>query len=66
MDVKYPEVDVQLTGTDSNGFMLVATVSTALRRAKVPAEEIAAFRKEATSGDYDHLLQTCMATVNVS
>ena len=36
----------------------------ALRRAKVPKAEIDAFMAEATSGDYDHLLATVMATVN--
>lgn len=29
-------------------------------------QEIDQFRKEATSGDYDHLLQTCMRWVDVS
>jgi hypothetical protein len=32
----------------------------------VGAAERAAFQAEATSGDYDHLLQTCMKWVDVS
>jgi hypothetical protein len=36
----------------------------ALRAAGVPQEEVDAFFAEATSGDYDHLLQTTMAWVD--
>ncbi len=63
---KHPEVKVKLTGTDGNAFALIGRVTKALRQAKVPAPEVEAFQKEATSGDYDHLLQTCMAWVKVS
>lgn len=64
-NVKYPQVTVKLVGADGNAFMLVGKVRTALRRAGVPAEEIEAFSTEATSGNYDHVLQTIMGTVNV-
>jgi hypothetical protein len=40
-------------------------VQRALRRARVPQEEIKQFQLEATSGDYDNLLQTCMRWVDV-
>lgn len=63
---KYEEIQVQLSGTDGNAFALMGKVSKALRRAKVPQEEISQFREEATSGDYDHLLRTCMEWVDVS
>lgn len=63
-DVKYPNVQVRIIGTDGNGFMLVGKVRSALRDAGVPAEEIEAFTAEATSGNYDHLLQTILATVD--
>ena len=33
----------------------------AARRAGVDEADIDTFRKEAASGNYDHLLQTCMA-----
>jgi hypothetical protein len=65
-EVKYPDVHVQLTGQDGNAFMILGLTQKALRRANVPAEEIDAYMAEAQSGDYDHLLQTTMRTVNVS
>ena len=64
-DVKYPHITVELSGQDGNGFMIVGRVSSALRQAGVPEAERLAFREEAMSGDYDHLLQTAMKTVNV-
>lgn len=66
MDIKYPHVEVQLSGEDGNGFMIVGRVRLELRRAGVPSAEIDAFSSEATNGDYDHLLQTVMKTVTVS
>lgn len=63
---KYPKVKVQLSGMDGNGFAVLGAVQRELRHHDVPAEEVAAFYAEATSGDYDHLLQTVMAWVSVS
>jgi hypothetical protein len=63
---KYPDVAVQLSGTDGNAFAILGTVQKALRRAGVPDEEVKAFYAEATSGDYAHLLQTAMRWVDVS
>lgn len=62
---RYPEIEVQLTGRDGNAFAILGEVQRALRRAGVEPDEIDAFRAEATSGDYDHLLRTCMAWVEV-
>ena len=62
----YPDVSVQLTDTDGNAFVIIGTVVRSLRRAGVDAEERDRFTKEATAGDYDHLLQTCMKWVSVS
>jgi hypothetical protein len=61
---RYPEVQVQLTGEDGNAFAVLGRTATALRAAGVPQEEVEAFFAEATSGDYDHLLQTTMAWVD--
>jgi alkylhydroperoxidase family enzyme len=58
--------EVQLTGSDGNAFAVMGAVSKALRRAGNDPEVIAAFRAEATSGDYDHVLQTAMAYAEVS
>ena len=65
-DVKYPNVKVKLTGEDGNAFFIIGRVSQALRRANVGNDEIEAFQKEANSGDYDHLLRTCMKWVSCS
>ena len=62
---RYPNITVELTGHDGNAFSIIGQVAQELRRNRVPAEEIDAFRKEAMSGDYDHLLRTCMRWVEV-
>ena len=64
-DVKYPNISVNLIGENGNAFAIMGAVRTALRKAKVPHTEIKAFLKEAMSGDYNHLLTTCMKWVNV-
>ena len=63
---KYPEIEVDLVGNDGNAYVIIARVSNALRRANVPDKEIIEFKIEAKSGDYNHLLQTCMKWVEVS
>ena len=63
---KYPKIKVQLTGRDGNAFAILGAVTSALRRAGVSKEERNAFTAEATSGDYDHLLQTAMRWVEVA
>lgn len=64
--VKYPELEVQLTGIDGNAFSIIGTVTQALRRHGVSREEINEFRDEAMSGDYNNVLQTCMRWVDVN
>ena len=63
-DVKYPHVKVQLVGEDGNAFAILGAVKRALRDAGIPADEVSAFVEEASSGDYDHLLQTVIRTVD--
>ncbi len=63
---KYPHVKVRLVGKDGNAFFILARVRKAMEQAKVPDEEWQAFRKEATSGDYYHLLATVMKWVDAS
>jgi len=65
MDVKYPNITVVLVGTDGNALAIVGKVKRALRNNFVPDNEIDEFVKDALSGDYDHVLQTCMKWVNV-
>lgn len=63
---KYPDIEVTLTGTNGNAFAVMGEVRRALKAAKVPKEEIDKFFAEATSGDYNDLLVTCMNWVTVS
>ena len=63
-DVKYPNIRVQLTGQDGNAFFILGCVKGAMRKGGVPQEEVDAYMKEATSGDYNHLLATTMRWVD--
>jgi len=60
---KYPEIEVELAGQDGNAFAIMGRVVKAMRRAKVPQEEIKKYQDEAMSGDYDNLLQVTMEWV---
>ena len=64
-DVKYPNVTVQLIGHTSSVPAILYTVKEALRQAGVPQVDRELFQNEALSGDFDHVLQTCMKWVNV-
>ena len=66
MEVKYPEIEVELTGQDGNAFAIMGVVKRALKQAGVSGEEQDLYFQESTSGDYDHLLQTAMRWVTVS
>lgn len=65
-EIRHPEIEVELTGGDSNAGAIIGAVVDALRAAGVPREEIAEFRQEAYSGDYNNVLQTAMRWVEVS
>ena len=58
-------VKVKLTGNDGNAFFILGSVQKAMRRAKIGQDKINEFLTEAQSGDYNHLLQTCMKWVEV-
>jgi hypothetical protein len=60
-----PRPTVRLVGTDGNAFAALGQVMRALREAGWSQDERDAFRAEATSGDYDHLLQTVMTHLDV-
>ena len=59
-ELRQTGIKVQLIGRDGNAFSILGTVKQALRRGGESREFIEAFMKEATSGDYNHLLATCM------
>lgn len=54
-------VDFELLGQDGNPMVLIGYTRRVLRRAGNSQEVLKAFAEEAMSGDYDHVLQTCMA-----
>jgi hypothetical protein len=62
---KYPNVAVQLSEGSGNAGAIMGAVVDGLRRAGVPREEINKYRAESMAGDYDHLLRTAMAWVDV-
>lgn len=55
---------VQLSGQDGNAFLILGRVKRAIVKSNHP-ELAQAFMDEATAGDYDHLLQTCIRYVTV-
>jgi hypothetical protein len=64
-EVKYPDIEAQLSGTDGNAMSVIARVSGALRRS-VGQDAASEFAEEAMSGDYDNVLRTAMRWVEVS
>lgn len=64
MDIRYPDIEVRLVGEDGNAYAIIARVSSALRRSGHKKNMIDEFIREATSGDYDNLLRTCMRWVS--
>lgn len=65
-EVKKPktEVVVNLSDCDGNAFFIMGRVAKALKRGG-HEDLVESFYKEATSGDYDHVLRTCMDYVVV-
>ena len=63
---KYPNVEIELTGVDGNAFVILGRVQSEARRAGLPENEIKEFMTEAQSGDYGHLLATCMKWFRIS
>ena len=57
-------IKLALAGEDGNAFMILGRARAALRRAK-RMDLWDAFHKEATSGDYNNLLATCMRYFDV-
>ena len=55
---------VVLTGTDSNAFAILGSVQRAILESNHP-ELADQFFEEATAGDYDNVLRTCLRYVDV-
>lgn len=60
------DITVKLVGTDGNAWALMGKVVSAMRDVGATKEQEKQFMDEAMSGDYDHLLRTCMAWVHVA
>ena len=56
---------VKLIGQDGNAFSIMGNIKRALKHAGADKEYIDKYLREATSGDYDHLLAVSMKYVNV-
>ena len=65
IELRQTGVKVRLVGEDGNCFHVLGKARAALRREDESREFIEAFTKEATSGDYNHLLATVMEGVEV-
>lgn len=55
----------RLGGSNGNPFAILGHVTRAMREAGCSDDDVAAYMKEATSGDYDELLRVTMQTVEV-
>ena len=60
------DITVDLIGHDGNAFSILGAVTKAMRRAGVSKEEQDLYFKEATAGDYNHLLATTTKWVEVN
>ena len=65
MNPKYPYIDVKLIGENADSFFILGTVYNKLKQHNITKLELDKFFKEASSGDYNNLLCTCMRWVNV-
>jgi hypothetical protein len=65
-DIKFPDIEVQLSNSDGNVFSIIGTVSMALKRAghKEAAKEFSAAALKCRS--YDEVLALCMRTVEIT
>jgi hypothetical protein len=63
-EMKKPKL--QLTGRDGNAFSILGHARKVARQAGWSFEQWASFQKDATTGDYDHLVQTVMKSFEVS
>ncbi len=56
---------VKMIGQDGNAFSIMGNIQRALKRSGADKEYIDKYIREATSGDYNHLLTVSMKYVNI-
>jgi hypothetical protein len=61
----YPNISVRLIGVDNHPTTIVAVLTRGLRDGGIEHDEIDRIVREALSGDYDHVLSTCLKYVRV-
>jgi len=63
----FPEVEIEidLTGPDGNAFYILGAVNQALRSAGATKEQTTDFNNDATSSDYENLLEVVARWVNL-
>jgi len=64
--IKYPEIEVRLTGFDSNAYSIIGAVVRGLKTAGVSREERELCKKELMAGSYEDLLNTASNWVTIS
>lgn len=57
--------ELGLTECDGNAFAIIGRARRVAKNAGWTAKQVDDFSKKCMSGDYDHLLQTCMEHFNV-
>lgn len=63
-EVPYTDAVVQLTGKNGNAILILGLVRHGILHSNRP-ELADKFMNEATDGDYDHLLRTCMRYASI-
>jgi hypothetical protein len=66
MAVKHPNVTVTLVGQDGNAYAILGRVRRAMTQAGCTPDQVAAYLRDATAGDYDNLLRVTMRYVEVN
>ena len=59
------DIEVELVGNDGNAFVIMGSISMAIREAGGSDEDVKEYKREAMSGDYDNLLRVSMDWVDV-
>lgn len=65
IDQTHVKLTVDLSGPDGNAFVILGKVNDILRQFGYDEEAIGEVMKEATSSDYDHLLETVERVVDL-
>lgn len=64
-EIRFPKAVITADLFGDNAFAILGAASRALRKAGATKEDIDLYRKQAMSGDYEHLMQVTLKWVNV-